>query len=523
MRVAIYNRHWATLGGGEKYAGAMAQALRERHDVTLLAHGEVDLGELDERLVLDLAGLPVQQIGLAGRLREASSAYDLLVNASFESSEPNGAPRGIYIAYFPHHPQAAFSPRQRGLLRAAGPLLGARRPRWEPGPGFHQPDPLRASRIWWSDGDGELEASVPASRSVELHLLFANLMPPGTSCVATIEVDGEKAGSVRINGPGSLRSGLLPQVGTVRVVGHADGSPLRLRVRSDIHRSDYEDDSRDLGVPLMGVAMGRNPLGWLRAYASIFHSFPPSANFLKSYGLVLSISSFTQRWVQAYWGRDSHILSPPVTMRSASGPKEAVICSIGRFFPPERGHCKKQLEMVEAFGRLVRSGRASTWELHLVGGCAPADQPYLDAVRSAAEGLPVRFHIGATGEEVDSLYRRASIYWHATGYGEDAARHPGRMEHFGITPVEAMSAGAVPVAYGQAGPLEVFDDGVEGFHFHTLDRLVEATELLITQPERREEMSRAAVRRAQSFSMERFAERTNGYVDLVVNGPEHGR
>src|SRR5690606_5507035 len=127
---------------------------------------------------------------------------------------------------------------------------------------------------------------------------------------------------------------------------------------------------------------------------------------------------------------------------------------------------------------------AEGWHLHLVGGCSPADRPYLDAVRAAAEGLPVTLHVDASGAERDRLYREASIHWHAAGLGEDEQAHPDRLEHFGITTVEAMSAGAVPVAFAAAGPLEAFTDGVEGHHFRTLAGLVDATDRLVTDPDR---------------------------------------
>ncbi len=519
----MYDRHWPTAGGGEKFAGALAQVLRESHDVTLLAHDPLDLDQLGERLSLDLAGIPVERIGLAGRVTEASARYDLLVNASFESWDRNGARSGIYVVHFPQDPWTSLAPKQRRLVRALGPRLGQAEPVWEPGAGLHRPDPLRASQIWWTDGDGELAVRVPAGRPRRLHLLFANLMPPGADARATIEVEGQGMASVVVGSPGSIRSRLAPSVASFEVVGKSDGSPVRLKVRSDVHRSSLADDPRELGVPLMGVAVGGSPLGWLRAYASVLRTRAPSADFVDSYDLVLSNSEFTRRWVGSYWGASSEVLHPPVTMRAADRSKEPIVLSIGRFFPPERGHSKKQLELVEAFGRLVRSGGAGGWELHLVGGCAPADEPYLRAVRSAAQGLPVSIHVDASGEDVASLYERASIYWHAAGYAEDVDVHPDRMEHFGITTVEAMSAGVVPVAYGEAGPLEAFDDGVEGFHFHSLDRLVESTRLLVAEPARLEEMARAATRRAQHFSMERFSQRVFGYVDTVVNGPEHGR
>jgi hypothetical protein len=42
----------------------------------------------------------------------------------------------------------------------------------------------------------------------------------------------------------------------------------------------------------------------------------------------------------------------------------------------------------------------------------------------AAEGLLVTFHVNAS-QEVLNLYRRGSVYWHATGVGADLVREPG--------------------------------------------------------------------------------------------------
>src|SRR4051794_37720525 len=62
MRVAVYNRHWATTGGGERFAGGIAQVLAEEHDVSLLAHRHVDLAMMAERLQLDLARVDLRII-----------------------------------------------------------------------------------------------------------------------------------------------------------------------------------------------------------------------------------------------------------------------------------------------------------------------------------------------------------------------------------------------------------------------------------------------------------------------------
>jgi hypothetical protein len=38
VKVAVYNRHWSTGGGGEKFAAGIAAALAAEHDVVLIAH-----------------------------------------------------------------------------------------------------------------------------------------------------------------------------------------------------------------------------------------------------------------------------------------------------------------------------------------------------------------------------------------------------------------------------------------------------------------------------------------------------
>ena len=127
--------------------------------------------------------------------------------------------------------------------------------------------------------------------------------------------------------------------------------------------------------------------------------------------------------------------------------------------------------MVQAFRRLHDSGRVDGWWLHLVGGCSPEDRAYALAVKREALGLPVHVHLSAPGAVLTDLLGRASIYWHAGGLGEDPETHPDRFEHFGISVVEAMGAGVVPVVFGAAGPAEVVRDGVDGLHFRTLDEL----------------------------------------------------
>ena len=106
----------------------------------------------------------------------------------------------------------------------------------------------------------------------------------------------------------------------------------------------------------------------------------------------------------------------------------------------------------------------------------------------------------APGAELADLYGRASIFWHAAGLGEDTEDDPNRMEHFGISIVEAMSAGAVPVVLGEAGPAEIVEPGRSGRHYTDLDDLVAQTVDLIADPDELARLSAGAGRAGRSTS-----------------------
>jgi glycosyltransferase involved in cell wall biosynthesis len=197
------------------------------------------------------------------------------------------------------------------------------------------------------------------------------------------------------------------------------------------------------------------------------------------------------------------------------GDKRPVILSVGRFFRADRGHSKKQLEMVHAF-RALCNGGVDGWELHLVGGCSLEDETYLDEVIAASAGLPVTIHRDAPGHELQALYAEASIFWSITGLGENVRRHPGRFEHFGITTVEAMSAGVVPVVLAAGGQVEIVRDGVEGLHINQLAELTTRTAELIADPVRRAELADAAATRARDFDMPAFGARMRELVELAT-------
>jgi glycosyltransferase involved in cell wall biosynthesis len=80
-------------------------------------------------------------------------------------------------------------------------------------------------------------------------------------------------------------------------------------------------------------------------------------------------------------------------------------------------------------------------------------------------------------------------------------------EHFGITTVEAMAAGCVPVVIDKAGQREIVRHGTDGYRWTTLAELEALTRMVAGDEPLRARLAAAAVERAAAFSEEAFATR----------------
>lgn len=290
------------------------------------------------------------------------------------------------------------------------------------------------------------------------------------------------------------------------------------------------------------VAMGNEalpavePVGRRKLYVCQF-PFPmqpvqvaKSWGHLEKYDDVIVYSDYSKRHLRERTRRlTAHeprvtVLPPAVPMYGETAERARVpgrIVSVGRFH--SAGHCKRQDVLVDAFRRLVeRTGRTDL-ELHLAGTVsseALSREFYLN-VHARASGLPVYFHLNASPEKVRELYATSSYYWHGTGYGQSETLFPERMEHFGITVVEAMSAGAIPFVYAMGGPAEIVTNRETGFHWKTLDDLVDyqSRALAMSEIETSALRSRGLVA-AMRYDTSTFEQGLTQIVNLFVPVPQ---
>jgi len=231
---------------------------------------------------------------------------------------------------------------------------------------------------------------------------------------------------------------------------------------------------------------------------------------LDTYDKILTYSYYNKRYIEKWWNKkEIEVLYPPVDVEQFHPTsKENIILSVGRFFVG--GHNKKQLEMIRAFKQLYDENETlNDWEYHLVGGVSTNTeaQEYLKKCQKEAKGYPIYFHVNVPFGVLKELYARCKIYWHATGLNGDENKHPERMEHFGITTVEAMAAGCAPIVINKGGQPEIVRNMIDGFLWNSTEELKKYTLELINDETLWKKMSTSAIKRSQKFGITKFKKR----------------
>jgi glycosyltransferase involved in cell wall biosynthesis len=509
MKVGIYNRWIDTLGGGEQTLGAFALALAERHDVEVISHSAMDWERFRDTLGFDLSSIPTRVVPFDSDYRSVQSltrTYDLFVNCSYLDLVRSFAPLNVMQVFFPDELREDRSP----------PPLPARPTGWSDVlaiGGLYDLEQHRGVSYAWSDGAARfaVRPAVPGDPFTLTVTVASNRPRQFSSASMWLVVDDMTiTDHVTIPAQGFVRV-------EVTIPGELTGlSPMFVDVHSDtFDPSEAHGDRRPmLGLRISDVTMRRHQrsendgISMRRATgvsgSSVFARWSKrwrAEEALDSYDLLLANSLFTQRWIARRYGRASELLYPPVQVgQFAPLPKRNQIISVGRFFVA--GHGKKQLEMIALFRRLCDEGLEG-WEYHLVGGTSN-DFGYFRECVHAADGYPIHFHPDAPLRELARLYGESALCWNATGYGEDPERDPDRFEHFGMTTVEAMASGCVPLAHARAGQPEVVEHLYSGILWESLDDLAAETIRLIDDTALRDAMSVAAVRRSGGFTHERF-------------------
>jgi len=224
---------------------------------------------------------------------------------------------------------------------------------------------------------------------------------------------------------------------------------------------------------------------------------------------IICNSKFTKKFIDRSFGKVSVVLYPACDIETKNSKlksehKENLILTVGRFGKiPEGESFKKQDFMINVFKKMMDKGLAG-WEFILVISYREEDMEDVIKLERSIKGYPIKILKNLDRNEISKIYQKAKIYWHAAGFGEDLKKHPERAEHFGISTVEAMGAGAAPVVINSGGQKEIVVDGKSGFLWNTKEELMEKTDLLIKKSDLLEKISSQAIQRAVLFNKDRF-------------------
>jgi glycosyltransferase involved in cell wall biosynthesis len=285
----------------------------------------------------------------------------------------------------------------------------------------------------------------------------------------------------------------------------------RVNFISDIKRGDGYD-------VCFWVSDGSIPI--LRARKNLLHFQVPFTdvngktllNKMKFYRInkIICNSRFTKKYIDREYGVESLVVYPPVAVEEFKPKrKENLIISIGRF--SQLAQAKRQDILIKAFKKLYNSS-FKKWRFVLAGGTEVGVGNYVKKLRKAAEGYPIRILESPSFSQIKGFYGKGKIFWSASGYGVDEKKEPERVEHFGITVVEAMAAGAVPVVFKAGGHKEIIVDGNNGFLWEDTEELIRYSQKLIGEKEMLKEISDKAGEDSQLYSYERFEKEISAVV-----------
>jgi glycosyltransferase involved in cell wall biosynthesis len=264
----------------------------------------------------------------------------------------------------------------------------------------------------------------------------------------------------------------------------------------------------DGSIPLVGskklLIHFQFPVEWVNTNSFLFL-------FKKSrISKILCNSYFTKKFIDKKFGSSSFVLYPPsTTNKKISNNKENIILTVGRFSILSDGEDFKKLDILAQAFKEFQKKRLKGWRLAIVTTVAPNVQEQFEKFEKKNKSSYITIYKNVSYLQITKLYEQAKIYWHASGFSEDLQKHPERAEHFGISTVEAMSYGAVPVVINAGGQPEIVNEGDNGFLWTTIDELIEKTHKLAVDKDLYAKMVGKAYETSQNFTVDRFCEELN--------------
>lgn len=246
-----------------------------------------------------------------------------------------------------------------------------------------------------------------------------------------------------------------------------------------------------------------SPLKWMiycQAYAlmaAILKRVRPS--------FLLTNSRFTQQVVRKYLKRNAMVLYPPVDVHAYAEKRvkqDHYVISVSKFTP------KRQLYRIPLIAKRTRDAN-----FIVVGEADKYSSKTIENLRILISKCNVEdrvtLRINVPRPTLIKLLGEAKAYLHVMP-----------SDHFGISIVEAMSAGCIPIVHRSGGPwLDILDQrqGRIGFSYDTLEEAAKLIDYIMATEGVRLKLSSAAEKSALRFDKSVFQENLNEIVNKLVS------
>jgi glycosyltransferase involved in cell wall biosynthesis len=224
---------------------------------------------------------------------------------------------------------------------------------------------------------------------------------------------------------------------------------------------------------------------------------------------VVCNSEFTKSIIDREYGLNSQVIYPPISVNDfRPRRKKNLVVYIGRF--SSLAQHKGQDTLIRVFKKFYKKNKE--WKLVLAGGAEVGDD-MSGTLSKMASGYPIEILKSPVHKVVKELLGEAKMFWSASGYGIDENLEPEKVEHFGITVVEAMAAKAIPLVVAKGGHKEIVEHNINGYLWSKKRELLSYAQEIADNFGITRELSNNAHEKAQKYSEDRFIEQFTGLID----------
>lgn len=230
-------------------------------------------------------------------------------------------------------------------------------------------------------------------------------------------------------------------------------------------------------------------------------------NFVNGKPLIVTNSKFSQIVLCRYLGcQKSIVVYPPVEVKKylrlvhAHKNRENIVVTVSRFDP------LKNLEVIPDIITRARNAK------YVIIGGADRRSDYVREIRRKAKKLGVDDKLvvltNASEDVKLKVLSKAKVYLHTMKY-----------EHFGISIVEGMAAGLIPIVHRSGGPwIDILDrrNGVYGYAYFDSEEASQYISQILENRGLYEEISDRAVKRAMIFDVDVFKRRIQSIVETML-------